>query len=110
MVPAFQIRGFEGSIGLNDNSHTLLAPVIHWQSTVSMALPMEVSGAGGAPWGVIGTEMSSASVPEWCGSAPGSSGTMRLELPELYLPGSSDFASPPVNWGQVESKVELACL
>jgi hypothetical protein len=33
-LPAFQILGFEGSVGLNGRSHTLLAPVIHRQPAV----------------------------------------------------------------------------
>jgi hypothetical protein len=59
-----------------------------------VALGTKVSGAGGAPQGVIGTEMSSAIIS---GSAA------------PYLPGSLDSASPLINWRQVESKAKLAC-
>jgi hypothetical protein len=98
-LPAFQILGFEGSVGLNDRSRTLLVSGICRQLAVSVALAMEVLGAGGAPRGIIGTEMSGASVPRSAApgeavSAPKSLGTMRLELPEPYLPSSSDSTSP----------------
>jgi hypothetical protein len=72
------------------------------------------SGASSAPRGIVGTEMSGAGIPRsidpgGAASAPGSSSAMRPELPEPYLPGSSDCVSPPVNWRWVESKEELAC-
>jgi hypothetical protein len=50
LLPAFQISCFEGSIGLNDKSRTMLVSVVHHQPVVSMALATEVLGAGGAPW------------------------------------------------------------
>jgi hypothetical protein len=114
LLPVFRIPGSEGSIGLNDRIHTLLVPIVHRQPAVSVALTTEVSGTGCAPQGVIGTEMSGAGTPDsaapsGAASARGSSGPMRLKLPGPYLPGSSDFASPPVNWRQVESEAELAC-
>jgi hypothetical protein len=62
-LSAFWIPGFEGSIGLNGRSRTLLVLVIHQQLVVSVALAMEVPGVGGAPWGIVGTEMSGASIP-----------------------------------------------
>jgi hypothetical protein len=34
---------------------------------------------------------------------------MRPELLRLYLPGSFDFASSPINWRRVESNAKLAC-
>jgi hypothetical protein len=49
LLPAFQILGFEGSIVLNGRSRTVLAPVIHRQPAVSVALSMELPDAGGAP-------------------------------------------------------------
>jgi hypothetical protein len=75
---------------------------------------MEVLGTCNAPRGIIGTEMSGASIPEsaasgGAASTPGSSGAMHPELLRPYLPGSSDSASLSVNWRRVESKVELAC-
>jgi hypothetical protein len=112
-LPAFQIRGFEGSVGWNDTSRTLLVPIIHLQPTASVALAMEVLGVGGAPWGIIGTEMFGASVtrgvvPGGAALASGSSGAMRLELPRPYLPSFFDSVSPSINWSQVESEAELA--
>jgi hypothetical protein len=101
-LPPFWILGFEGSVGLNDRSCTILVPVVHRQSTVAVALATEVPGIGDAPQGVIGTEVSGASIH-------GSLGAMSVELPGPYLPDSSDCASPPINWRQVESEVELAC-
>jgi hypothetical protein len=59
-----------------------------------VALVTEISGAGGAPQGVVGTEMSGASVS-------------RSTTP--YLHGSSGSAYPPIIWRWVESKAELAC-
>jgi hypothetical protein len=111
---AFRIPGFEGSIGLNDRSCTLLVPVILRQPAMSVALATEVPGIGGTPWGIVGTKMSGASIPGrtapgGAASAPGSSGAMHSELPGPYLPHSSNSASPPINWRRVESEAELAC-
>jgi hypothetical protein len=80
----FYIPGFEGSIGLNDRSRTLLVSVIRRQPTVSVTLAMEVLGTGGTPQGVNGTEISSGSIPGRAalgGAAltPGSSGAMSPE-------------------------------
>jgi hypothetical protein len=104
LLPAFWIPGFEGNVGLNDRSCTLQVPVVCRQLAVAVAvaLAMEVPGTGGTLQGIVGTEMSGASVsgsvaPGGVASALGSSGTMSLELPEPYLPGSSNSASPPVN-------------
>jgi hypothetical protein len=113
-LSAFWIPGFEGSIGLNGRSRTLLVLVIRQQPVVLVALAMEVPGVGGAPWGIVGTEMSGASIPEraapaGAASAPGCSGAMRPELFGPYLPDSSDSMSPLINWRWVESEVELAC-
>jgi hypothetical protein len=108
-----QIPGFEGSIALNGRSHTLVVPVVHRQPALSIALATEVLGAGGAPRGIVGTEMSGASIPGsvapgGASSALGSSGTMLPELHRPYPPSSSDSASSLVNWKRVESKAELA--
>jgi hypothetical protein len=113
-LPAFWILGFEGSIGLNGRSRTLLSPVIHRQLAVLVEMAMEVPGAGGTPWSIVGTDMSSASIPRnatpgGIASTPESSGVMRPELLRLYLPGSFDFASSPINWRRVESNAKLAC-
>jgi hypothetical protein len=110
----FQIPGVEGRVGLNDRSRTLLVPVIRWQLVVLVVLAMEVPGASGAPWGVIGTGMSGASnlrsaAPSGVASTPGSLGAMRPELPRLYLLSSPNSASPPINWRRVKSEAELAC-
>jgi hypothetical protein len=48
-LSAFWIPGFEGSIGLNGRSRTLLVLVIRQQPVVLVALAMEVPGVGGAP-------------------------------------------------------------
>jgi hypothetical protein len=72
-VLAFRIPCFEGSIGLNDRSRTLLASVNRRQPAVPVALATEVPGVGGAPRGVIGTEMSGARNPGWRGLSPPSS-------------------------------------
>jgi hypothetical protein len=40
---------------------------------------------------------------------PRALGALRLKLPGLYLPDSSDFACPSINWRWVESEAELAC-
>jgi hypothetical protein len=114
LLLAFWILGFEGSIGLNGRSHTLLASVFHRQPVVSLALAMELPGTGSAARSVIGTEMSGANLPDSATpggvvSVPGSSGAMRPELPGPYLPGSSDSTSLPINFRRVQSKVELAC-
>jgi hypothetical protein len=61
LLPAFQISGFEGSIGLNDRSRTLLVSVVRRQLAVSVA--MEVPGTGGAPRGIVGVKMTGASFP-----------------------------------------------
>jgi hypothetical protein len=79
-----------------------------------VALAVEVLGTGNAPRGVIGTEMSGASIPEsaasgGAASTPGSSGAMHPELLRPYLPGSSDSVSLSINWRRVESEVGLAC-
>jgi hypothetical protein len=101
-LPAFWIPRFEGSIGLNDRSHTLPVPVIHQQLAMSVVLAVEVPGTGGAPQDVIGTKMSGANVPRstapgGAASTPRSLGTMHRKLPRLYLSGSFDSASPPIN-------------
>jgi hypothetical protein len=88
--------------------------VICQKLAVLMALATEVPGASGAPWSIISTEMFGASVPGnaapgGAASTLGSSGAMPPELPGPYLLGSSDYASPPVNWRRVESEAELAC-
>jgi hypothetical protein len=69
---------------------------------VLVRLATEVPGAGGAPRGIVGTEMSGANIPGSAAlggvaSAPESLGAMHLELPRPYLPGSSDPASLPIN-------------
>jgi hypothetical protein len=51
-LPAFQIPGFVGSVGLNDRSHILLLSVVCRQPVVSVALAAEVTGAGSAPRGI----------------------------------------------------------
>jgi hypothetical protein len=114
LLRAFWISSFEGSIGLNDKSHTLLVLVVHQQWTVAVALATEVPGIGGAPQGVVGNEMFGASAFSsaalgGAASAPGSSGAMSSESPGSYLPSSSDSVSPLVNWRWVESDAELAC-
>jgi hypothetical protein len=81
---------------------------------MSVALDTDVLGIGGAPRGVVGTEMFGASIPEnaapgGAASAPGSLGTMCPELPGPYLPGSSDSASPTISGRWVESEAELVC-
>jgi hypothetical protein len=81
---------------------------------VSVVLATDVPGIGDAPRGVVGTEMSGPNVPRsaapsGAASAPGSSGSMCLELPGPYLPNSFDSVSLPINWRRVESKAELAC-
>jgi hypothetical protein len=98
---------------LNLKSRTLLAPVIHREPAVSVALDTEVLGIDNAPRGVIGIEMSGVGIlgsaaPGGAASDPRSLGAMHLELPGAYLIGSSDTVSPPVNWRQVESEAELA--
>jgi hypothetical protein len=47
-LPAFQISGFEGSVGLNDRGRTLLVPVVRRQPAMSVALATEVPSVGGA--------------------------------------------------------------
>jgi hypothetical protein len=71
-LPTFWIPCFEGTIRLNDRSHTILVSVVHRQSAVAVA----VVGIGGAPQGIVGTKMSGASVsrsaaPGGAGSTPG---------------------------------------
>jgi hypothetical protein len=46
-LPAFQISGFEGSVGLNDRGRTLLVPVVRRQPAMSVALATEVPSVGG---------------------------------------------------------------
>jgi hypothetical protein len=43
-LPAFQILGFEGSIGLNDRSLTLLVLVVRQQPAVALAMEVPVTG------------------------------------------------------------------
>jgi hypothetical protein len=75
---------------------------------------MEVPGIGATPRGIIGTKMTGASILESAALggvdlALESSGAMHPKLPGLYLPGSSDSASPPIYWRRVENEAELAC-
>jgi hypothetical protein len=91
-LAAFWIPGFEGNIGWNDRGHISLVLVVLRRSAVALAT--KVSGVGGAPQDIIGTEMSGA-------SASRSAAT--------YLPSSSNSVSPPINWRWVESEVELMC-
>jgi hypothetical protein len=95
-LPALWILGFKGNIGWNDRSHTLLVPVAHRRPVVVVvvAVATEVSGVGGAPQGVVGTEMSGARVSRSTAS---------------YLPSSLNSTCPPNNWRQVENEAELAC-
>jgi hypothetical protein len=83
-LPAIQIPSFEANVGWNDRSHTLLVLVVRRRLAVAVAvaLTMEVSSTCHAPQGVVGTEMSGASISE---STP------------PYLPGSSNSGSPPIN-------------
>jgi hypothetical protein len=71
-LPPFWILGFEGSVGLNDRSCTILVSVVHRQSAVAVA----VAGIGGAPQAIVGTKLSGASIsrsaaPGGAGSTPG---------------------------------------
>jgi hypothetical protein len=81
---AFRIPGFEGNIGLNDRRCALLVLVIYRQSAVLVALATKVPGAGSAPRGIVGTEMSGASVPG-CAAPGGAAST----------PGASSAMSYP---------------
>jgi hypothetical protein len=100
-LPAFQILGFEGSVGLNGRSRTLLSPVIRRQPAVwwhcLRSYRMQV----------VLLEASLPASPSGVTLAPGSMGAMHPQLPRPYLPGSSDSAFLPVNWRRVESDVEL---
>jgi hypothetical protein len=93
LLPAFWILGLKGNVRLNVRSRTILVPVVCQRPVVAVALATEVSGTSGAPQGIVGTEMSGASI----------SGSVAP-----YLPGSFDSAFPLVNWRRVESEAELA--
>jgi hypothetical protein len=108
-LPAFWIPGFQGSVRLNGKRCTLLVPVVHRQSVVAVVLATEVPGTGGAPQGVIGTKMSSASISGstalgGAGSTLGSSDAMSPELPGLYLPVRSTLRPHPLIGGGWRAK------
>jgi hypothetical protein len=60
--------------------------------------------------GMAGASISGSTALGDAAQAAGSFGAMSPGLSSPYLPGYTNFLSPPTNWRQVENEAESACL